>query len=290
MQDFAAALIREDLRQRVLRLVPAFETLRMVGASLLPAEGSDAARERIRLYLARYARTIVSGKELLVVSGIGEWARRLRELRTEFGWPIASGNTIREMHQEGELFEIDGIDRIRVDDYVLLSDVQDREAAHRWHVANAIRRESGSVKDKLLRYLRANVGRAVSGEELMYVAKGRTEWARRTRELRTEEGWAVMTRNTGRPDLAVGMYVLEHERQAQVHDRHIPDPVRRSVLQRDRFICQDCGWTRAKWQPEDPRSLELHHVIHHAAGGANIESNLVTLCNVCHDERHRLER
>ncbi|WP_139153108.1 HNH endonuclease, partial [Enterobacter kobei] len=33
--------------------------------------------------------------------------------------------------------------------------------------------------------------------------------------------------------------------------------------------------------------LELHHIEHHADGGENTLDNLITLCNVCHDEVHR---
>ncbi|WP_323985578.1 HNH endonuclease [Klebsiella aerogenes] len=36
-----------------------------------------------------------------------------------------------------------------------------------------------------------------------------------------------------------------------------------------------------------PRTfLELHHIEHHADGGENTLENLITLCNVCHDEVH----
>ena len=39
--------------------------------------------------------------------------------------------------------------------------------------------------------------------------------------------------------------------------------------------------------PSDPRHLELHHVKAHVKGGENTETNLTTLCNICHDDRHR---
>ena len=180
-----------------------------------------------------------------------------------------------------------GQPELKPDQYILLSDEQDTEAAYRWHVANDIRREQGGVRDKILKYFRSFVGKALSGEELRYVAGDKTEWARRTRELRTEFGWPVATRFTGRPDLPVGMYVLEEDRQAPAHDRRIPEAVYRAVLARDGYACRDCGWTHAQWNPSDPRHLEAHHAQPHAAGGANTADNLVTLCNICHDVRHR---
>ncbi|MFZ6043852.1 HNH endonuclease [Vibrio natriegens] len=77
------------------------------------------------------------------------------------------------------------------------------------------------------------------------------------------------------------------DRQSPVHDRKIPDPIRAKVLRRDKFTCQDCNWHIDEWNRADPRILELHHIVHHAKGGENTEENLVTLCNLCHDERHR---
>lgn len=112
----------------------------------------------------------------MVVSGIGEWARRVRELRVQFGWSIVTGITAKEMLDEGDfsLSEFSG-KKLRPDDYVLLDERQDKEAAYRWHTANDIRKKSIAVQDKLLEFLKANVGQPVTGEELRYVAKDKTE-------------------------------------------------------------------------------------------------------------------
>jgi hypothetical protein len=139
----------------------------------------------------------------------------------------------------------------------------------------------------MLAYLRANVGRAVSGEELRYVAREKTsDWARRLRELRTEEGWPLYGKQTGRPDLSINEYVLEADRQTQPHDRKIPDDVRQQVLERDGYKCTACGWSRDRWTKLDPRFFEVHHRTPHAQKGSNTADNLVTLCNVCHDAAH----
>ncbi|MSO82345.1 MAG: HNH endonuclease [Acidobacteria bacterium] len=84
--------------------------------------------------------------------------------------------------------------------------------------------------------------------------------------------------------------MLESERQAHRHDRNIKDSDRRKVLQRDNHTCQQCGWSHIKWNRSDPRHLEVHHRKHYARGGTNEPGNVVTFCNVCHDEIHRLER
>ncbi|MND83483.1 HNH endonuclease [compost metagenome] len=291
IQNFEDELQNGDLRSKVIALVPAHHVFRDLGSSLIPREDAKSARDRIERYFTSYPRQIIRGDELMVVSGIGEWARRARELRVQFGWSIITGITAKEMQDEGD-FSLSELSKkkLRPDDYVLLDERQDKEAAYRWHTANDIRKKSIAVQDKLLEFLKANVGQPVTGEELRYVAKGKTEWARRVRELRTEEGWAIATRTTGRPDLPIGVYVLENTHQTPPHDRKIPDEVRRSVLVRDKYSCQECHWNHDMWNKADPRHLELHHVEHHAKGGANTESNLITLCTVCHDKVHRDER
>jgi hypothetical protein len=257
---------------------------------LLPTEFASTAKDRILYYFRRYPRTIINGDELLVVSGIQEYARRVRELRVQLGWSIASGVTVKEMHEDEAEAVPNELKAMRPSDYVLLHTGQDREAAHRWNLGNTIRRQSGSVRDKILKFLRANIGRGVTGEELRYVAGDKTEWARRVRELRTEFGWPVVTKSTGRPDLAIGVYILQADRQSPKHDRGIQDDVRREVLRRDGYKCQQCDWSHKEWNPSDPRHLELHHIKHHATGGQNVKENLKTLCTVCHDKVHKIEK
>lgn len=287
LRDFVD-LDTRDLRSRVQALVPAFRVLRDLGCSLVPPEAGSAARDRILHYFRSYPKLPIPGEELAVVSGIQEWARRVRELRVEFGWKIVTGITLGDMAKQGDLPEDTSgwLSDLAPDVYVLLSDVQDLEAAYRWNVANEIRKKRSGVRKKTLEYLRANVGREVTGEELRYVSGAKTEWARRVRELRTEHGWPVATRASGRPDLAVGVYLLEADRQTPAHDRHIPDPIRREVLRRDNYQCLRCGWSHDLWNPSDPRHLELHHVKAHVDHGENVKENLETVCTVCHDEIH----
>lgn len=288
-----------DLRERVRALVPSVFKLRDVGISLMPEYTAKAARDRILAYFKMYPMTVIDGDELMVISGIGEWARRVRELRKKFGWLINSGVTFKEIAEDqeenwkGSLKELEAAlgrnpKTLKPTEYVLLSSEPDKIAAYRWNTLNDLRKSSGSVKDKILRYLLANVGHPVPGEELRYVAKDRKEWARRARELRTEEGWSVATRMSGRQDLPVGVYILQDDKQAPEHDRHITDATRVEVLNRDSFSCAVCGWKQEDATPADPRRfLELHHVVHHREKGDNTTSNLLTLCNVHHDEVHR---
>jgi HNH endonuclease len=295
LEGFAGQIEAADVRTKVRALVPAVHKLRDLGSSLAPSDRGTAGSDRIISYLLRYPFTIIDGDELMVVSGIGEWARRVRELRVQHGWWIYSGVTFREMAEDDEQIELKSenvdVSQMRPDQYILMRTDRDEDAAERWAVLNRIRKQPGGVKNKLLEYLRHYAGRAVSGEDLRYLAKDRKEWARRSRELRTEDGWPVATRMSGREDLQVGIYVLEEDKQAEPHDRHIPDDVRVEVLTRDGFKCTECGWSRDQLAPGDPRTLlELHHITFHVEKGDNSPENLITLCNVHHDKIHREHR
>jgi len=170
--NFENELKSDSLRQKVLALIPCFHQLRNLGKSLIPRNVARSARDRILHYFQRYPQTVIAGDELLVVSGIQEYARRVRELKVQFGWLIVNGVTAKEMTEEGE-FPLENVDvsTMSPSDYILLSSTQDRDAAHRWFLANEIRKENLSVRDKILKYFLKNVGKPVSGEELRYVAK-----------------------------------------------------------------------------------------------------------------------
>ena len=283
----------EDVREEVKRLVAANRRLREMGTLILPGGERLSAKRRILRYLQLHVGAVIDGEELMVIAGISEYARRIRELRVEEGWPILSGVTARDMRTEFAhelpLFELPP--EMRPDQYLLQEDRQDADAAKRWRSANEIRRSRAGVQAKLLRFFRDNVGQGITSEELRYVAGDRTEWARRARELRTEEGWPIVTKFTGNPTLPMGVYVLARDEQAPPHDRHIPEIVRREVMARDDWRCR---WTGCGWSPSesyrDPRFLEVHHIVQHAHGGTNEAENLVTLCNLHHDEVHRSGR
>ena len=98
LRDQLIELLREfnatpvaDLREQVLALIPVWDTLYDLGTNLLPADVRNAARDRLLYYFKQYPNQVISRQELAVVSGISEWARRVRELRVEHGWAIYSG-------------------------------------------------------------------------------------------------------------------------------------------------------------------------------------------------------
>jgi hypothetical protein len=264
-------------REKVLLLVELLQRVKKLGINSNSAASRVSARERIRLYLLEHVGVPIGARELEVVSGISEYGRRARELRVQDGFKIFTGYSS----------DPDSGIHLTPSEYLLLETEPDRTAARRWHIANRIRQQGeGGSKGRLLRYLSANFGEIVTTEELYYVAKTK-EFGRRTRELRTEEGFAIATMFTGRPDLKMGEYVLENaERIAEPHDRKIPFDVQKAVYKRDRNICRLCGWQHDDWRREDPRILELHHIREHLERGKNIVGNLIVLCSRCHDEIH----
>jgi hypothetical protein len=92
-----------------------------------------------------------------------------------------------------------------------------------------------SARDRLLTYFQMYPLTVLNEKELAVVA-GISEWARRVRELRTEDGFPISTKMSGNPNLGVGEYVLEQDRQTPKHDRSIPEPARREVLRRDQYV------------------------------------------------------
>jgi len=268
-------------RKKVLTLVDLADSVKQLGINSNKKASNVCARERIRLYLTKHVETVISAEELAVVSGISEYGRRIRELRVQDGYKILTGHS-----NDPEI----GIN-LGPADYFLLDPKPDLTAARRWHIANRIRREKkGGSKLRILHYLLENVGEIVNSEELRYVAKA-SEFGRRTRQLRTEDGYAIATQFTGRPDLKMGEYILESvERIVDPHDRNIPFDIQKLVFQRADNSCQLCGWNRLRWSKKDPRILELHHLREHVKGGKNDASNLIVLCSKCHDQVHAGKR
>lgn len=140
------------------------------------------------------------------------------------------------------------------------------------------------ARDKLREYFLANVGVVLDSDTLRSVA-GISEWARRVRELRNEEGYQILTHND-RSDLKPGQYVLENPKPQPAFARGISKETRAYVLDRNGFTCQMCGAVAGEPHPYDPsRKTRLHigHIIDKSMGGTDDPSNLRALCSVCNE-------
>jgi hypothetical protein len=263
---------RDDIREEVRRLADVLANIRGFSkARLSNLTDARSAEGRVLAYLKLFAGEVIDGRELQVVGGIQEVPRRIRKLRVEEGYDIVTGYT-----EQG----------LRPDQYILRNPEPNAEEARKWQTANRIRRSKASAQNKWLALLREYVGVPVSKEQMAYVAPGRD--LRRVRELRTQLGWRVVTQLSGRPDLPSGHYVLESLQQLPPHDRKIPDRLYDEVLRRDENACRYCRWSETdRLSGRKKQLVELHHVEHHAQGGTNNSENLITLCNVDHDDVHR---
>jgi hypothetical protein len=146
-------------------------------------------------------------------------------------------------------------------------------------------RKTLGARARLRVHFLANIGRTLSSDELRGVSGGISEWARRVRELRTEEGYQILTHND-RSDLKPGQYLLLAAKPEPAFERAISKEARAYVLDRNGFTCQMCGAVAGEQHPFDPtRKTRLHigHVIDKSMGGSDEPSNLRAICSVCNE-------
>lgn len=150
-------------------------------------------------------------------------------------------------------------------------------------MANKSPKGEGS-RAKLREFFIANVSKILDSDTLREVA-GTSEWARRVRELRNEEGLNIVTHND-RSDLKPGQYLLISLKPLPAFERGISKETRAFVLDRDGFTCQMCGAAAGEPHPYDNgRKTRLHigHIIDKSMGGTDDASNLRAICSVCNE-------
>jgi len=148
----------------------------------------------------------------------------------------------------------------------------------------------GGARDRLRKFFLENVGRVVSTQELAEVAGIRT-YARRIRELRTEEGYQILT-NRDRDDLKPGEYLLLDPNPRPAFARGISPALRVRILARNGYTCQACGAGAGEPHPLFPERktrLTIHHRVPIEQGGTNDEDNLIALCTYCNEGKSNLE-
>jgi 5-methylcytosine-specific restriction endonuclease McrA len=146
-------------------------------------------------------------------------------------------------------------------------------------------RKPGS-KERIRQFLLANIGRVITSIEIRDAAGSDvSEWARRVRELREDEGWPILTHNDN-AGLKPGQYLLKNAPPDKLNvrfARSISGRLRAEVLDRNGFTCQMCGLTPGEIDPETGRKVRLHigHIVDKNIGGKDELSNLRTLCSTC---------
>lgn len=143
----------------------------------------------------------------------------------------------------------------------------------------------GGARTRLRLHFLANLNKVMDAQELRAVAGGISEWARRIRELRTEEGYLILTHHD-RADLKPGQYLLETPKPQPAFARDISKETRAFVLDRNGFTCQMCGAVAGEPHPYDStRKTRLHlgHVIDKSMGGSDDAGNLKAICSICNE-------
>lgn len=139
-------------------------------------------------------------------------------------------------------------------------------------------------RTKLREYFTSHVGLVLNSDTLRKIA-GTSEWARRVRELRNEEGMNIITHNDS-SKLKPGEYLLVDLKPLPAFERGISKEVRAFVLDRNGFTCQMCGAAAGESHPYDKgRKTRLHigHIIDKSMGGTDEPSNLRAICSICNE-------
>ena len=137
---------------------------------------------------------------------------------------------------------------------------------------------------KLREFFISNVGQILDSNTLRQIA-GTSEWGRRVRELRNEEGMNIVTHND-RSELKPGQYLLVSLKPIPSFERGISKETRAFVLDRNGFTCQMCGAAAGEPHPYDTgRKTRLHigHIIDKSMGGTDDPNNLRAICSVCNE-------
>jgi hypothetical protein len=140
-------------------------------------------------------------------------------------------------------------------------------------------------KAKLLDFLMSRVGQKLTVSELREAAGNASEWARRLRELRDEEGYRILSHKDS-VDLKPGEYILESTHRNPQFRREISKETRAVVLERNGYTCQMCGVAAGDPDPfREGRTvrLTLGHIIDKSKGGEDIPSNLRAVCSNCNE-------
>lgn len=146
------------------------------------------------------------------------------------------------------------------------------------------RKNSGS-KELILNFFLANIGKVLESREIQTASGGASEWARRVRELRNEEGYQILS-NKDRADLKPGQYILETTARIPAFKRGISKETRAWVLERNGYTCQMCGVAAGDPDPLGGSRhvrLTIGHIKDKSKGGDDTPQNLRAVCANCNE-------
>jgi len=139
-------------------------------------------------------------------------------------------------------------------------------------------------RSKLRQFFLEHIGEVLDSDTLRHIANT-SEWARRIRELRNEEGMNIVTHND-RSDLKPGQYMLVDLKPLPAFERDVSKELRAFVLDRNGFTCQMCGAAAGEPHPYDAgrkTRLQIGHIMDKSMGGTDDPGNLRAVCSVCNE-------
>jgi HNH endonuclease len=140
-------------------------------------------------------------------------------------------------------------------------------------------------KALILEYLLAHKGQVISSKELREASGGASEWGRRVRELRDEQGYDILS-HKDRSDLKPGEYILASIKRRPAFKRGISKETRAIVLERNGYTCQMCGCAAGDPDPYNSNRtirLTIGHIVDKSKGGADMPFNLRAVCSNCNE-------
>ena len=140
-------------------------------------------------------------------------------------------------------------------------------------------------KALILDFFLANIGTVLTSAKIQAASGGKSEWARRVRELRDEGGYQIQS-HKDRANLKPGQYLLETTKRVPAFKRGISKETRAWVLERNGYTCQMCGCAAGDPDPLGGKRtvrLSLGHIRDKSKGGDDTPHNLRAVCSTCNE-------
>lgn len=140
-------------------------------------------------------------------------------------------------------------------------------------------------KQLILEFFLKNIGKVLESRQIQTASGGASEWARRVRELRNEEGYQILT-HKDRVDLKPNQYLMETTKRVPAFARNISKETRAWVLERNGYTCQMCGLAAGDPDPFNKRRtvrLTMGHILDKSKGGDDSPQNLRAVCTNCNE-------